>query len=248
MTSVVSKSYGKNSNEVINYCAKLTVKQSDPEKELQEATLNGSPMAGALGAPEVLQFGKNLIGLIGGKRCLDIGTFTGGSALAWATAVPEDGQVLTMDVKHEALNDIGMPILNKYPDLKDKISFHLGHALDKLDQLIASGESGQWDFAFIDADKENNFNYYKRIMNLLRPGGVILVDNALFGGMVCGLPHPHEREPNIAGEERKHHFSPEQAREKAKAIDESNRLIYEDSESRSALLNLGDGTHVAFKI
>lgn len=107
-------------------------------------------------------------------------------------------------------------------------SFHLGSAVSKLDELIASGESGKWDFAFIDADKENYTNYYQKSMTLLRPGGVIVVDNALWRGSVCG--------------------DSEKFNDSSKAVDGCNRFISADPTSRSALLNLGDGTHLAFKI
>jgi len=180
-----------------------------------------------LGAPEVLHLGKTYIHLIGAKRCLDIGTYTGASALAWAGAIPEDGEVLTFDVDHTALTEIGGPVFEKHPYLKAKIDFHLGPALDKLDELIIRGLTGTWDFAFIDADKENYPEYYRRVMQLLRPGGVVLVDNSLWGGRVAGDP---------AG------FSAE-----TKAIDECNRCIFDDPASLSILLNIGDGTHVAIK-
>jgi len=225
--SQVSKSYGKRADPVIHYCTNLTVLQSPAEKELQERTLTMHKHAGMLGAPEVLHLGKTYIHLIGAKRCLDIGTFTGASALAWAGTVPDDGEVLTFDVDHSALNEVGAPVFNKHPQLKAKISFHLGPALEKLDELISRGQTGTWDFAFIDADKENYSEYYRRAMALLRPGGVILVDNSLWSGRVAGDP---------AG------FSVD-----TKAIDECNRCIFNDSASHSILLNLGDGTHVAIK-
>ena len=130
-----------------------------------------------LGAPEVLQFGKNFIQLINAKRCLDIGTFTGASALAWAIAVPEDGEVWTFDIDHKALNDIGLPLIKKHTKLEKKINFKLGHAVESLDEMLAKKEEFKWDFAFIDADKENYINYYDRVMKLLRSGGIIMIDN-----------------------------------------------------------------------
>ncbi|KAI1730838.1 o-methyltransferase domain-containing protein [Ditylenchus destructor] len=232
MSSIVSKSFQERRDEVIEYCTALTNKQTDAEKELLHATLSSPSQGwypGMVGAPEVLQLGKNFIGLIGARRCLDIGTFTGSSALAWATALPNDGLVLSMDVDHTALNAIGLPILEKYPDTRNKISRDKSiHATLFAFQGDTGWWSGKWDFAFIDADKGNYTNYYQKAMTLLRPGGVIIIDNALWRGSVCG--------------------DPEKFSDSAKAIDECNRFISSDPKSRSALLNLGDGTHLAFKI
>uniref|UniRef100_A0A915CQW8 O-methyltransferase n=1 Tax=Ditylenchus dipsaci TaxID=166011 RepID=A0A915CQW8_9BILA len=175
---------------VSQYCAQMTVKQTPVEKELYESTLENHVNS----RPEVLQFGQNFIHLIKAKRCLDIGTFTGSSALAWAVALPPKGQVLSFDVYHSALN---------------------------------KGEAGKWDFAFIDADKKNYTNYYKRAMVLLRAGGVIFVDNALWGNRVAENPAGFDKV--------------------TAAVDECNKYMFNDENSYSALLNLGGGTHIAFK-
>jgi predicted O-methyltransferase YrrM len=151
--------------------------QTDIEKAIQEKTIKERKDSIMLGAPEVLQYGKHLIQLIKGKRCLDIGTYTGASAVAWALAIPEDGEVFTFDVDHKAIDDIGRPFIKQNPNLEKKITFKLGKAIEKLDDLIVQGEQGKWDFAFIDADKENYINYYDRAMKLLRSGGIVLVDN-----------------------------------------------------------------------
>uniref|UniRef100_A0AC34QVJ8 O-methyltransferase n=1 Tax=Panagrolaimus sp. JU765 TaxID=591449 RepID=A0AC34QVJ8_9BILA len=224
--STVKKSYGTK-DPIISYCSTYTIKQSDVEKEIQDKTLSEHRMAVMLGAPEVLHVGKNFIQLIHAKKVLDIGTFTGASAAAWATALPQDGRVLSFDVDHDSLDKIGRPIIKKYPDLEKKITFHLGPALEALDKLIADGEAGTWDFAFIDADKTNYSNYYDRVMKLLRSGGVIFVDNSLWGGHVTKDPSTFD--------------------EDTAAIDACNKHIFEDDASNSALLNFGDGTHIAFK-
>ena len=203
------------------------MKQTDVEKDIHDTTISTMKSAVMLGAPEVLQFGKNFLHLIGAKKALDIGTFTGASATAWATALPADGKVISFDVNHKALDAVGRPILKKYPELEKKITFHKGPALEALDDLIAKGESGTWDFVFIDADKLNYSNYYERAMKLLRSGGVILVDNALWSGNVT-------KDPSTFSED-------------TKAIVECNRRISEDPASNNALINLGDGTHIAFK-
>ena len=173
--AIIKEIFGEFCWNFLNF--QLTVKQSEVEKELCENTFNLGDSSRMLGAPEVLQFGKNFIHLIGAKRCLDVGTFTGASALAWALALPEGGEVLSFDVDHSALKKAGLPAIKKHPEIEKKITFHLGPAVDKLEDLIAKGESGKWDFAFIDADKENYPKYYQLCMKLLRSGGIIFIDN-----------------------------------------------------------------------
>uniref|UniRef100_A0A2K6VZM4 O-methyltransferase n=1 Tax=Onchocerca volvulus TaxID=6282 RepID=A0A2K6VZM4_ONCVO len=220
----VAKSYDTN-DPIIQYCTNISVKQHDMEKELREKTMQIHEKYEMLGAPEVLQLGKNMIKLIKAKRILDIGTFTGASALAWAIALPSDGQVLSMDVSHKSLNIIGKAIFEKIPDIARKINFKLGSALEILDALIADGQSGKWDFAFIDADKNNYPNYYERCVQLLRSGGIILIDNALWSGEVV--------------QEDKDYI--------AQCIDKTNQLVSNDSRVDNLLLTLGDGTHLIFK-
>uniref|UniRef100_A0A0N4ZG09 O-methyltransferase n=1 Tax=Parastrongyloides trichosuri TaxID=131310 RepID=A0A0N4ZG09_PARTI len=222
----VAKSVSRYANPLVKYCNAITTKQTPIEKELMETTLKNHPMARMLGAPEVLQIGKNFIQLIKGKKCLDIGTFCGGSALAWAVALPTDGVVLSFDISHEALDSIGKPIISKDESLLKKINFIKGSALDSLDQLIANEEGETYDFAFIDADKENYPNYYERVMKLLKSGGVILVDNALRGG-------------EVANEEINNSM--------INAIRTLNTMISEDTRCSNMLINVGDGLHVAFK-
>ncbi|GMS95092.1 hypothetical protein PENTCL1PPCAC_17267 [Pristionchus entomophagus] len=177
-TTVVKKSYNKGATPLIQYTTELSTSSFTPlQKELLEATLANAKLPGMLGAPEVLEMGKSMISLNQSKKALDIGTFTGASALAWALALPKEGKVISMDVDHTQLNTVGLPVINKAPELKAKIDFRLGSAVDTLKSLIANGESGSFGFAFIDADKENYPNYYELCLQLLGPGGVIMVDN-----------------------------------------------------------------------
>uniref|UniRef100_A0A914ZFF4 Uncharacterized protein n=1 Tax=Parascaris univalens TaxID=6257 RepID=A0A914ZFF4_PARUN len=220
----VSKSPLSN-DPIIKYCISVSVKQDPILQKLSENTVKNAPMGRMIGAPEVLQFGQNLIRLTHAKRALDIGTFTGASALAWALALPADGEVISMDINHENLKRYGKEFIDSKPEVSKKINFKLGPAVQTLDSLIAAGESGKWDFAFIDADKINYPNYYEKCVQLLRPGGVILIDNALWGGSVIF----------------------EEKDESAKAIDETNHKIANDTRVDNMLLNLGDGTHVVFK-
>ncbi|CAL2044346.1 unnamed protein product [Caenorhabditis brenneri] len=225
--STVAKSYNERADPVVGYCSEHTVVQSPLQAELQKETLGNAPMSMMLGTPEVLTFGQNFIRSFGGKRVLDVGTYTGASALAWALAVPDDGEVFTFDIDHTNYKKFGVPIISKCEKTFKKIHAIEGSALEELDKLIADGQSGTFDFAFIDADKANYSNYYDRSVTLLRKGGVIFVDNSLWSGSVC---NPEKRTDGST-----------------LAIHEMNDKIYKDDRTYSALLNLGDGTHVAFK-
>jgi predicted O-methyltransferase YrrM len=124
-----------------------------------------------------------LVKLIGARRTIEIGTFTGYSALAVALALPEDGRVLACDVSRE-YTDTARNYWRK-AGVEHKIDLRIAPALDTLDALIAQHESGNFDFAFIDADKTGYDGYYERCLTLLRQGGLIVVDNVLWSGSVA---------------------------------------------------------------
>jgi caffeoyl-CoA O-methyltransferase len=123
-----------------------------------------------------------LVELIGARRCLEVGTFTGYSSTAVALALPEDGQIVCCDVSEEWTS-----IARKYwgeAGVADKVDLRLGRASDTLDELLASGAEGTFDLAFIDADKVGYDGYYERALRLVRPGGLIALDNTLWSGRV----------------------------------------------------------------
>jgi len=124
-----------------------------------------------------------LVGLIGAKNCLEIGTFTGYSALTVAEALPPDGRLICCDVSRE-WTDIGRKAWAE-AGVADKIELHLGPAAETLDRLIVHGGTSCFDFAFIDADKENYDRYYEQCLILLRRGGLIAIDNMLWDGAVA---------------------------------------------------------------
>jgi len=134
-------------------------------------------------SPEQGQFMALLVRLLGVRRAIEIGVFTGYSALSVALALPDSGYLLACDVSDE-YTKIG----RKYwqaAGVAQKIDLQLGLALVTLDRCLAAGESGQYDFAFIDADKTSYDAYYERCLRLLRPGGLIAIDNVLWGGDVA---------------------------------------------------------------
>jgi predicted O-methyltransferase YrrM len=134
-----------------------------------------------------------LVRLIGAKRCIELGTYTGYSALAVALALPSDGKLIACDVSAE-WTAVGQPFWRK-GGVADRIDLRLGPGLETLDALLAAGEAGRFDFAFIDADKPNYPAYYERLLTLVRQGGLIAVDNtlALSGAPIIELDSIHAR-------------------------------------------------------
>jgi len=133
-------------------------------------------------APEQGAFMAMLVGLIGAQRCIELGTFTGYSSLAVALALPADGRIVCCDVSEEWTS-----VARRYwgeAGVADRVDLRLGPALETLDELIAGGASGTFDFAFIDASKREYPDYHERILRLLRQGGLALYDNVLWEGGV----------------------------------------------------------------
>lgn len=131
-------------------------------------------------APEQGPLLALLVKLLGASKCLEVGTFTGYSALWVADALPPGGRLICLDVSEEFT-----AVARKYwaeAGLADRIDLRLGPAADALDQLLADGHAGTFDYAFIDADKANYDRYYEQCLELVRPGGLIAVDNTLWDG------------------------------------------------------------------
>jgi len=118
-----------------------------------------------------------LVKVIGARRCIEIGTYTGYSALAVALALPPDGQLVTCDVNAEWA-EVGRPFW-RAAGVEGRIDLQLRPALETLDELLDSGDAGRFDFAFIDADKPGYLDYLEKLLKLVRPGGLIAVDNTL---------------------------------------------------------------------
>lgn len=133
-------------------------------------------------APEQAQFMQFLLRLIGAKKVLEIGTFTGYSALAMALALPEDGQLITCDVSEEWTSK-AHPFWAEAGQ-SNKIKLRLGPAVETMYSLINDGLSQQFDFIFIDADKTNYINYYELALKLIKPKGLIAIDNIFWDGNV----------------------------------------------------------------
>jgi predicted O-methyltransferase YrrM len=176
-------------------------------------------------SPEQGQLMGLLVQLIGAKKCLEVGVFTGYSSLAVALNLPDDGRIIACDVSDEFTS-----IARRYwqeAGMSNKIDLHIAPALETLDRLIASGESGTFDFAFIDADKNNYGAYYDRCFQLVRQGGLILVDNVLWYGRVADPAMDHDK--------------------RTQAIKQINQQIYDDDRVQISLIPIGDGLTIARK-
>ncbi|NEO27421.1 MAG: SAM-dependent methyltransferase [Kamptonema sp. SIO4C4] len=164
------------------YLQAVSLREPEILQQLREETAK-LPMSQMQIAPEQGQFMALLVQLMNAKKTLDVGVFTGYSALVVALALPPDGTVIACDIDEEKT-----AIAVRYwenAQVADKIDLRLAPALDTLDQLIANGEAETFDFVFIDADKRNYENYYERSLKLLRSGGLIAVDNVLWSGRVA---------------------------------------------------------------
>ncbi|MFB8790107.1 MAG: class I SAM-dependent methyltransferase, partial [Potamolinea sp.] len=162
----------------------LSVSLREPEilRQLREETAN-HPMGRMQIAPDQGQFMALLVQLIGAKKVLEIGVFTGYSSLVVALSLPSDGKIIACDISAEDTN-----IARRYWEkagVADKIELRLAPALQTLDELIASVEINSFDFVFIDADKRNYPEYYERALQLVRIGGLIAIDNVLWSGKVA---------------------------------------------------------------
>lgn len=176
-------------------------------------------------SPEQGQFMALLVELLGAKKTIDIGTYTGYSALTVALALPADGQVIACDINEE-WTAIARHFWQE-AGVSAKIHLKLAPALNTLDELIASNEVGTFDFIFIDADKLNYRNYYEKALQLSRPGGLITIDNVLWGGDVADETN---QEPST------------------KAIRALNAALLKDERISLSIVPIGDGLTLARKL
>ena len=167
---------------VYQYLLSHSLREHPAQIALREATRT-HPHAIMQISPEQGQFMALLIRLIGARRTIEIGVFTGYSALSVALALPDDGKLLACDISDEYTR-VGVPHW-KVAGVAHKIELQLAPALSTLDARINAGEQGQYDFAFIDADKSGYDGYYERCLTLLRTGGLIAIDNTLWSGKVA---------------------------------------------------------------
>ena len=167
---------------LLDYVVAHGAREHPAQVRLREAT-RAHPYAGMQIGPEQGALLAMLVRLLGARRTIEVGVFTGYSALTVALALPADGRVLACDVSDEYTR-VGRPFWRE-ADVEHKIELVLAPARETLEARLACGEAGAYDFAFIDADKTGYDAYYERCLELLRPGGLIAIDNVLWGGAVA---------------------------------------------------------------
>ena len=167
---------------VRDYLVAHTGPENQASKDLRARTMNLAESMMQI-SPEQGQLMQMLLRLMGAKRAIEVGTFTGYSALQIALALPEDGTLVACDISEE-WTSIGVPFWNE-AHVGHKIDLRIGPATHTLRTMIEAGEAGTYDFAFIDADKENYAVYYEQCLTLVRSGGLIAVDNVLWSGSVA---------------------------------------------------------------
>jgi len=204
-------------DRIYDYLLDVSVQEPDLLKQLREETADIEYSEMQI-APEQGQFMALLTKLIGARRALEIGTYTGYSSISIARALPDDGKLICCDDSEE-----WTAIARKYwqlAGLEQRIELILGDANQTLQQMLKEGAAGTFDFIFIDADKQNYLDYYELSLHLLREGGLIAVDNTLWSGDVAD---PANTEPST------------------RAIRHFNEMLSQDKRVEISLVPIGDG-------
>ena len=207
-----------------NYLLSVSLREPEILQQLRQET-DRHPQSQMQISPEQGQFMALLVKLMNAKKTLEVGVFTGYSSLVVALALPTDGKVVACDVSEEYT-----AIARRYWQLAgvaDKIDLHIAPAIDTLDRLLANGEAESFDFAFIDADKSSYDDYYERGLQLVRPGGLIAIDNVLWSGRVGDRDVQDNRTNKI------------------RAL---NQKLHQDSRITLSLVPIADGLTLALKL
>jgi predicted O-methyltransferase YrrM len=208
---------------IYDYLLSVSLREPAILKRLRDETAS-HPMGTMQISPEHGQFMTLIIQLMGARKTLEVGVFTGYSSLAVALALPSDGRILACDVSEEFTS-----IARRYwkeAGVDHMIDLQLRPALETLNGLVAEGRHNTFDFAFIDADKVNYEGYYECALQLIRPGGIIMVDNVLWSGRVAD---PKESDANTT------------------ALRAFNQKLHNDSRVALSMLPLSDGVTLALK-
>jgi len=205
------------------YLLGISVREPEVARRLREETQQLANAQMQIG-PDQGQFMQLLVQLLGARKTLEVGVFTGYSALWVALGLPNDGRIIACDISEE-YTAVGKRYW-KDAGVDQKIDLRIGPALETLDELLKSNQAGTFDFAFIDADKTNYQNYYERTLQLLRAGGLIAVDNTLWSGAVA--------DPNVNDAD-------------TVAIRQLNEKLHRDERVTVSMLTVGDGLTLAMK-
>ncbi|MEK6281405.1 MAG: class I SAM-dependent methyltransferase [Acidobacteriota bacterium] len=205
------------------YLVNTSVREPEVARRLREETQEMENAQMQIG-PDQGQFMQLLVQLLGARKTLEVGVFTGYSSLWVALGLPDDGRIVACDVSEEYTK-----VARRYwaeAGVSGKIDLRIRPALDTLDDLLSSGEVGTFDFAFIDADKTSYENYYERALQLLRKGGLIAIDNTIWSGKVAD---PNAQDADTV------------------AIRRLNERLFHDERVTLSMLTVGDGLTLALK-
>ena len=208
---------------IYDYLQSVSLREPEILQQLRHET-DQHPLSQMQISPEQGQFMGLLVQLMGAKKTLEVGVFTGYSSLIVALALPPSGKVVACDVSEEYT-----AIARRYwqqAGVADKIDLHIAPAMDTLDRLLANQEAETFDFAFIDADKSSYDGYYERALQLVRPGGLIAIDNVLWSGRVAD-PKVQDNRTNT--------------------IRALNQKLHQDSRITLSLVPIADGLTLALK-
>ena len=206
------------------YMLDISLREPDVLRRLRDETAK-HPMAIMQISPEQGQLMQMLVRMLGAKNCIEVGVFTGYSSLAVALALPADGRIVACDISEDYIA-VAEPFW-KDAGVRDKIDLRIAPATETLDAMITAGETGDCDFAFIDADKPGYPEYFKRCLALLRVGGMIAADNIFMDG-------------NAA--------DPDTTSENAQAMRKFNAMLKDDTRVELSLIPIGDGLMLARKV
>ncbi len=220
--TMLKKTFGLD-DRLYSYLLSVSLREPDILRQLREETAR-HPRAMMQIAPEQGQFMALLVQLLGATKALEVGVFTGYSSSCVALALPPNGKLVACDVSEEYT-----AIARRYwkaAGIADKIELRLAPALETLDGLLAVGQAETFDFAFIDADKENYEGYYERSLQLVRPGGLIAIDNVLWSGRVAD---PRVRDSST------------------QALRALNEKLHQDERITLSMVPIADGLTLALK-
>ncbi len=211
------------SDPLYDYLLSVSLREPEILQALRQETAS-HPMSQMQIAPEQGQLMALLVQLISAKKVLEVGVFTGYSSLVVALALPPDGKLTACDLSEDYTN-----IARRYWEaagVADKIDLQIAPALETLDRLLAEGAAGSYDFAFIDADKSGYPDYYDRALQLLRPGGLMAIDNVLWSGRVADSQEQDSR---------------------TNLIRRFNAMLHQDQRISLSMLAVADGLTLALK-
>lgn len=211
-------------DQIYDYLLSVSLKETDVQQELREETAKLKQAMMQI-SPDQGQFMALLVKLMNAKKIIEIGVYTGYSSLCMALAMPDDGRIVACDINKE-YTDIAGRYWQK-AGVAEKIELMLAPAIETLNMLLNNGEQDAYDFVFIDADKPEYPDYYERALQLIRPGGLIVIDNMLWYGKPAD---PSEKDKDT------------------QAIREFNQQLFNDKRVQISMLTIADGVTLAMKV